>query len=48
MDKELAKHVEKTIYSEKSGGGSEEVRNTGNRIKDYLGTYLINMRRRDK
>lgn len=57
MDKELAKHVEKTIYSldelltgERSLGEEvrEEVRNTGNRIKDYLGTYLINMRRRDK
>jgi len=42
MDKELAKHVEKTIYSldelltgERSLG--EEVRNTGNRIKDYFG-----------
>lgn len=62
MDKELAKHVEKTIYSldelltgERSLG--EEVRNTGNRIKDYLGSeeflgtclyYYINMRRRDK
>ncbi len=45
MDKELAKQfwltVEKTIYSldelltgERSLG--EEVRNTGNRIKDYL------------